>query len=556
MTYNRLKTIFAWLAVLSIGLAGEAFAQPTMPSLVTQQTRLSTGGVSPTYVQLRAKPGVALSTDAYFWDQAPVPTVNVNYSMWLDANNNIVRSASFGPILGAPGTGAPGYLERVNATGTGLDWVLPTAIIGANNGLVLDLTSNPGIAIVQLGDSVTGVTGQGALSSNRFVHMAGKTLNFEGAGNFNVGDGIATQNITLDPTTAGILAFHHLNTTTLDTRLLVLGGGDSVMTRDLSSLVVADNGLTINAVGGYVELGSVATGGAPLLRNSFVTLSTHDMTFDGAGNFNVGDGTSNETIKLDPSATGAVQLKNIANFATPTATDRILMLDPTSPTGDKVWTRTLSSLVGANQGLVVDITTNPGTSVVQLGDTVDGGNPINVARFVTLTGATPSLSFDGTGALNLGTAGNLAVNIDTKASDMTIQSTNLDNATTNNFAWVDSNTHVVHRTTTSTMVRDNAAVDFIAIDHITGNIIKAISPTAGIYRGHVSWTNWQQTITLFPGQTILANASITATIENHATQGTVVIQVTNVTVGGATFDIETADSPTPGSFINYVVMNP
>ena len=335
MTYNKLKTMFAWLAVLSIGLVGEAFAQPTMPSLVTQQTRLSTGGGSPNYVQLRARQGILATTDAYFWDQAPVPTANVNYSMWLDANNNIVRSASFGPTVGAPGTGAPGYLERVNATGTGLDWVLPTAIVGANNGLVLDLTTNPGTAIVQLGDSVTGATGQGALSSNRFVHMAGKDLSFENSGNMNLGTSAGSIfNLTIDPGTAGVMKIHDLLSSTIATKFLVLGGGDSVLTRDLSSLVVADNGLTINAVGGFVELGSVATGGAPLLRNSFVTLSTHDMTFDGAGNFNVGDGTSAENIKLDPSATGAVQLKNIANFATPTNTDRILMLDPTSPTGD------------------------------------------------------------------------------------------------------------------------------------------------------------------------------------------------------------------------------
>jgi len=74
MRYSKLLKMFAWIAVLSIAMIGETFAQ--VPSLVTQQTRLSTGGPTPNYVQLRAKAGVAATTDAYFWDQAPVPTPN------------------------------------------------------------------------------------------------------------------------------------------------------------------------------------------------------------------------------------------------------------------------------------------------------------------------------------------------------------------------------------------------------------------------------------------------------------------------------------------------
>ena len=96
---------------------------------------------------------------------------------------------------------------------------------------------------------------------------------------------------------------------------------------------------------------------------------------------------------------------------------------------------------------------------------------------------------------------------------------------------------------------------FITVD-ATGNVTKSISPTTGIYRGHVTWSGYQQTITLAAGQTIQAGASIIVTIENHASAGTVAIQVTNVSVGGNTFDIEAADSPTAGSFINYTVMNP
>jgi len=750
--------MFAWLAVLSIAMTGSVLAQPALPSLVTQQTRLSTGGATPGYVQLRAKPGItSLNTTAYFWDQAPTPAVGVNYSMWLDENNNIERSNSFG-------VAQKGYLLQVNATGNGLQWVAPFDLTGANQGLTIDSTTTPGTSFVQMGStSAILATGASAFTNDRYVDINGHALNYTGGGSFSVGDGVATQNITFDPKTTGIFAIHNLNPTLLSTKLLVLGGGDSVMTRDLSSLVVADNGLsinavggfvelgaaatggakllvprfvtlnsqtlnfdgsgnfnvgdgtgvqlikidpsatgsvtinnlptttpiavtdkfvyldgttnkastrtlaslvnanngllldiattpgtpivqlggaatatapllvdrfvtlggkalnfdgtgkfnvgdgtsaqnialdpsatgslefhniaindgatkflvlggndsvryrdlsslvsadnglTINAVGGFVELGSLATAGAPLLRTSFVTLNGHDLTFDGTGNFTIGGGASVQAITLDPGATGSTNFKNLAPIAAAAATDRFVVM---AAGNDKAFTRSLSSLVGANQGLIVD--SSSGVSIVQLGATVDGTNPISVGRFITMTGATPSLTYDGTGTLNLGTTGNLALNINTGTQQTTWQSTVLDvtgaAGNANNFLWVDTVSNQVHRARTSTMARDNSAIDFLAVDHTTGNIVRAISPTNGIYRGHVAWASWNQTITLPAGQTILAGASITVTIENHASQGTVPVQVTNV--GGTTFDIAASDDPTAGSFINYIVMNP
>ncbi|MDP4235652.1 MAG: hypothetical protein Q8919_04310, partial [Bacteroidota bacterium] len=130
MRHNKLQTMFAWLAVLSIALIGDAFAQ-NVPSLVTQQTRLSTGGLSPAYVQLRAKQGVGTSVNFYAWDQAPAPTAGVNYSLWLDENNNIERSNSFG-------LAQKGYLLTVNPTGNGLIWTAPSSLVGANMGLTID----------------------------------------------------------------------------------------------------------------------------------------------------------------------------------------------------------------------------------------------------------------------------------------------------------------------------------------------------------------------------------------------------------------------------------
>jgi len=214
--------------------------------------------------------------------------------------------------------------------------------------------------------------------------------------------------------------------------------------------------------------------------------------------------------------------------------------------------------VGANNGLIVDSST--GVSIVQLGALASGVNSINgVARFVSQSGIGAALNFDGDGAMNIGGAtGNMALNINTGASQMTLQSTVLDNvANANNFVWVDTVNNQVHRARTSALGRDNAALDFVAIDHVTGNIVRAISPTAGISRGQIAGTGvFQYTSPAIPS--ILAGASITCTIENHSgVLGAVLVQVTAITTGvNGTFQVETSDDIPAGSFINYVVMNP
>ena len=176
-------------------------------------------------------------------------------------------------------------------------------------------------------------------------------------------------------------------------------------------------------------------------------------------------------------------------------------------------------------------------------------------RYIGLHGF--ALSYEGDGTINMGSTGNVNVNVNTGATgNMTLQGTTLDaGAATphfDNFAFVDATNHNVRDAKTADLTTNATPTMFITIDG-SGNVTKSISPTTGLYRGHVSWTGWQQTITLPAGQTINAGASITATIENHASAGSVVIQVTSV--GANTFDIETADAPTAGSFINYVVIN-
>jgi hypothetical protein len=230
---------------------------------------------------------------------------------------------------------------------------------------------------------------------------------------------------------------------------------------------------------------------------------------------------------------------------------------------DKVLTRALTSLVNANEGLVVDNALTPGTSTVQLGAIVDGTNPIDVGRFVTFTGATPSLTYDGTGTMNLGTTGNLALNINTGTQPMTVQGTTLAAAAAatpaaskfHNIVYVDETSHAVQTVTAANMARNDAPTDFVAIDPATGNFVKAVSPTAGVTRGQIAGTGAFQYTS--PAINIAANASITCTIENHTgVLGAIVVQVTNVTTGAAgTFSVESSESIQAGSFINYIVMN-
>src|SRR5262249_8842771 len=133
------------------------------------------------------------------------------------------------------------------------------------------------------------------------------------------------------------------------------------------------------------------------------TLGSHTLNFDGSGNFNVGVTGSNMGITLDQgTAAGFIKMVNVPADATPLATDRFVILDGTNSTQ----TRLLSSLVNANNGLVVDLATTPGTAIVQLGGaSAAAGTAVAFAsdRFVDL--GTHALNFQGGGAFNVGATG-------------------------------------------------------------------------------------------------------------------------------------------------------
>jgi hypothetical protein len=566
-----LTKITALMAV--VVLAGTTYAQaPSVPSLVTQQLRLSssTGGPGG-YINLRAGTGPA-ATDAnpYFLDAPPTATPGEGYALWLDQANHIRTSIKFsttGPFTG--GIGGPGYLYRVNNAGTGTEWVLPSDITGANNGLVVDVTTNPGTAIVQLGDSVA--AGSNPLTRDRYVNLGTHNLNFMGGGGFNVGATGVNTNMIFDQGATGTINMPNVipqPTPSATDRLLILDNtSKNVFTRALTSLVDANNGLTIDVGGAVpvVQLGDSATGIGqhPLGQDRYVTLGTHDLHFQGVGNFVIGDGTATTGLTVDPGAAGFITLNQI-DAATVAPSDRMLILDNTN----HVLTRNLTSLIQANEGTTIDSST--GTAIVQLGHVTDGQSQITTSRFITMTGAAPALTWNGTGKFNLGTTGNLGVSINNGTDSLLVTNSRFISSAVvaspaesrvHNLMYVDEATNAVHAVTATGMARNDSPTDYVAIDPATGNIVKAISPTAAIARGQEPWTGWQQTITLSGTQVIAAGAAITVSLQNPNTGGTVAIQVTSVTPGtgaAANFHIETSDVPPSGAgeFINWVVINP
>lgn len=431
---QRTLIMLAFVALASMFLVGGAYAQ-AVPSLVTQQMRLSTGGATPNYVQHRAITGALAAPGAsntwYAWDQVPLATAGQNYLLFLNGANEVRRTNMF--------TIADTFrIARVNALGDNIEFVDPTSLVEANNGLSV---FNPG-GIVQLG---------GDLIQNTTVDLDGFNMGWVNgsatAATYTLGDGTNVLNLNINPGTGGNVNIQNLTQDDTLSTLIVRDLAGNIHTRTLESLVDADNGLIANVVNGQtiVSLGAPATGGAPLLTDRFVSLSGNDLNFEGTGNFNLGDAASSVTTNI-----------------------------------------------------------HTGTG----------------AGVLTFQGATR----------------NSTVGI-------------------NNFAFVNEANNEVH--IASTLALDSAAVpdQYITIDN-AGNVRRSPSPVVNFIRGQIPGDgNFQYTQN---NVQINAGAAIIATVENHtAVLGTIVVQVTNVTTGvNGSFSVEAAESIQSGSFINYTIMNP
>ena len=517
---KRIKLLsIATLALVVIGFAGGALAQ--VPSLVTQQLRLSTGGATPNYVQLRGITGAAASTDYYQLDQAPAPTAGTNYSMWLNDQNQIKRSNPFG-------LSQQHYLLQVNALGNGLQWVDPSTLTTLNGDIIGPVDST----LVNVGHSgldnrlIQGINDATGYVVGTVIHIdrgGTNSIDLPAAGAVAYGDGtkymftaVGTQN-----------------------QILKSNGVNPPSWTNVGALITVQNGLT--RTGDTIELGGT------LIHATNIDQSGFNMNFiNGSGTastMTIGNGTNTMNLSINPGAAGNVTMTNIP---TDTTAPSILALDGTG----RVRLRSLASLVTADNGLIAT-----GNNNVSLGSPASSGAPLLTDRFVSL--ATHTFNFEGTGSVNVGTGNDVSLNVNTgTAGNVTIQGATLNSTSNfNNIAFVDTATNQVRRAKTSLMTQNNAPSLYLAID-ATGNIVKSISPTTGITRGQIAGTG---TFTYTsPAINILAGASITASVENHTgISGAIVVQVTAVTTGAAgTFSVESSESIQSGSFINYVVMNP
>jgi hypothetical protein len=302
---SRITTLAGF--VLALVLVGDAFAQ--VPSSVTQQLKLSTGGATPNYVQHRAitSSGPApVTLGWYAWDQVPVAATGVNYLLMLNDQNEVRRTNQFSSTVA-------NYFVTVDATGNNLTYLNPADLVVAINGL-----SEYGQDTIGLG---------GTLDRNTTITTAGfdmSWINSNGTTNFNLGDGTNTFNVNIDVGATGNLNLSNIDNDDTLVTILAMDQTGNVRTRTLASLVDADNGLTAAVVAGtsVISLGSTATGGAPLLTDRFVSMGGFDLNWEGTGDFNLGDAASVVNTNIHTGATGNMTLQgstlnsvsNVTNF--------------------------------------------------------------------------------------------------------------------------------------------------------------------------------------------------------------------------------------------------
>jgi hypothetical protein len=295
---QRILSSFALLALVGLFFIGDAFAQ-SVPSLVTQQMRLSTGGLSPNYVQHRAivtSPAAPAALGYYSWDQVPTAVAGTNYLLFLNDQNEVRRTTAFS-ITNAL------QIARVNATGDNIEFTSLSALVNARNGLhIVNDTALLG----------------GPLTENTNIDASGFDMTWVNssavtASTFTLGNGTNTFNVNIDPGANGNLNLNNIDVDTTANNILVTDATGNVRSRSISSLVdvEANNGLITTDTGTRVtvQLGSPATGGAPLLANRFVSMNNFDLTFENQGNFNIGVAGSNVTTNINTGTTGVMTLQ-------------------------------------------------------------------------------------------------------------------------------------------------------------------------------------------------------------------------------------------------------
>jgi hypothetical protein len=340
---QRILSSFALLAIVGLFFAGDVFAQ-AVPSLVTQQMRLSTGGVTPNYVQHRAitsSPVAPATNGFYAWDQVPTATAGINYLLFLNDLNEVRRTTQFSVANSL-------QIARVNLAGNNIEFTALSSLINARNGTH---TIND---TVLLG---------GPLTENTSIDQAGFNMTYSNSNaapsTFTLGTGTNAFNVNIDPGLAGNVNLQNIDVDTTANNILVTDATGNVRSRSITSLVDvhANNGLITMDTGSRVtvQLGSLATGGAPLLASRFVTLNSFDLNFDGAGNMNLGNATSNVTTNIHTGTTGNMTLQG-TTLNSAVGADNILFVNATTNEVHRAQTLTLDSNATPAQFLTIDNT--------------------------------------------------------------------------------------------------------------------------------------------------------------------------------------------------------
>ena len=340
---QRILSSFALLAIVGLFFAGDVFAQ-AVPSLVTQQMRLSTGGVTPNYVQHRAivsSPAAPGTNGWYAWDQVPTATAGINYLLFLNDQNEVRRTTQFSVANSL-------QIARVNLAGDNIEFTSLSALVNARNGLRI------------VNDTV--LMG-GPLTENTAIDASGFNMTWSNSTatptTFTLGTGTNTFNVGIDVGPAGNLTLTNIDVDTTANNILVTDATGNVRSRSISSLVdvEANNGLITTDTGSRVtvQLGSPATGGAPLLANRFVSLNSFDLNFEGAGNMNLGNASSNVSTNINTGTTGNMTLQGTTLNST-VGVDNFAFVNTTTNVVHRAGTLALDSNATPDQFITIDNT--------------------------------------------------------------------------------------------------------------------------------------------------------------------------------------------------------
>jgi hypothetical protein len=203
----------------------------------------------------------------------------------------------------------------------------------------------------------------GPLTENTSIDQAGFNMVYSNGtatpSAFTLGTGTNTFNVNIDPGATGNLNLQNIDVDSTATNILVTDPTGNVRTRSITSLVdvEANNGLITTDTGTRVtvQLGSLATGGAPLLASRFVTLNSFDLNFDGAGNMNLGNATSNVTTNINTGTTGNMTLQGTTLNST-VGVDNFAFVNTTTNVVHRAGTLALDSNAAPDQYITIDNT--------------------------------------------------------------------------------------------------------------------------------------------------------------------------------------------------------